>query len=178
VPLSSAVPADDDPVPMSLSERAVWAYLAAVVLTSGAYLALVATRLADQPAEDVVWVGPMLWTIGASVAGSVLLTVVLTVGGTVAATVHRSIAARRAGTRAPVELVEVGTVADARDRDIDLRGSRALVGALGAGSAGALALAMLDADAFWIGNLLFLAGTVGALVEAGTKLRLYRRGFS
>jgi hypothetical protein len=36
---------------------------------------------------------------------------------------------------------------------------------------------MLDAHTFWIGNLLFLAGAVGAIVESIAKIRLYRRGF-
>ena len=45
------------------------------------------------------------------------------------------------------------------------------------GFGGALVLAMLDADTFWIGNLLFLFGTVSAVVEAITKIGLYRRGF-
>jgi hypothetical protein len=76
-----------------------------------------------------------------------------------------------------VPVVEIDTVSDARDKEIDLRGDRALVGVLGAGFAGALVLAMLDADTFWIGNLLFVVGTLGAIVETTTKIRLYRRGF-
>jgi len=40
-----------------------------------------------------------------------------------------------------------------------------------------LVLAMTGADLFWIGNLVFLAGTVGGLVETITKIVAYRRGF-
>lgn len=173
------LPDDDEPVTMTMSERTVWAYLVAVVLTSGVYLVVMATRLADAPAEEISWVVPMLWAIGASVVGSVILTIVLTIAGTILATIGRSIAAARAGDRsrsaAPVVQLETGT--DARDKEIDLVGDRAGVGVLAVGFAGALVLAMVDADTFWIGNLLFVFGTLGAIVETTTKIRLYRRGF-
>jgi hypothetical protein len=165
------LPDDDEPVPMTMSERTVWAYLVTVIVTSGVYLTLMLTRLAGGPVGQIAWVGPMLWTIGASVVG----TVVLTVAGTIAGTITSGRLGLRG--RAPVPVVEIDTVSDARDKDIDLIGDRALVGVLGAGFVGALALAMLDADTFWIGNLLFVVGTIGAIVETTTKIRLYRRGF-
>lgn len=173
------LPGDDEPVAMTMSERSVWAYLVAVVVTSGVYLTLMVARLADGPVDEIAWVGPMLWTIGASVLGSVVLTLALTIAGTISATITRSIASARTGRRgrpaAPV--VEIDAGSDARDKDIDLIGDHALVGVLGAGFVGALVLAMFDADAFWIGNLLFVFGTIGAIVETTIKIRLYRRGF-
>lgn len=69
-----------------------------------------------------------------------------------------------------------GPLSDVRDREIDRRGQRASFGVLGAGFGAALVLAMVDADTFWIGNALFLFGTVGAIVETTTKILLYRRG--
>jgi hypothetical protein len=169
------LPDDDEPVPMTMNERTVWAYLVTVIVTSGVYLTLMLTRLVGGPVGQIAWVGPMLWTIGVSVLG----TVVLTIAGTISGTISRSITSGRLGTRggAPVPVVEIDTVSDARDKDIDLIGDRALVGVLGAGFVGALVLAMLDADTFWIGNLLFVVGTIGAIVETTTKIRLYRRGF-
>ena len=40
-----------------------------------------------------------------------------------------------------------------------------------------LVLAMIGADLFWIGNTVFVPGTVGAILETITKLVAYRRGF-
>jgi hypothetical protein len=177
------LPDDDEPVAMTMNERSVWAYLVAVVVTSGVYLTLMVTRLVDGPVDEISWVGPMLWTIGASVLGSMVLTIVGTIAGTItrsiAGTVARSIASARAGQpgRPAAPVVEIDAGSDARDRDINLIGDHRLIGVLGAGFAGALVLAMLDADTFWIGNLLFVFGTLGAIVETVTKIRLYRRGF-
>lgn len=168
------LPGDDEPARMTGNERTVWAYLVAVLATSGAYLAVMGTRLAHQPAEQISWVVPMLWAIGASVVGSIVVTILLTIAETILATIAR---ARLAGHGAGVPAVEVDMASDARDREIDRRGDHALVAVLGAGSAAALVLTMLDADGFWIGNALFVAGTIGAVVETTTKLRLYRRGF-
>lgn len=173
------LPGDDDPVAMTMTERSIWAYLVTVVVTSGVYLTLMATRLADRPVDEIAWVGPMLWTLGASVLGSVVLTIVFTIAGTVSATIARSITSARAGEggRPAAPVVEIDAGSDARDKDIDRAAEHVLVGVLGAGFVGALVLAMLDADTFWIGNLLFVFGTLGAIVETTTKIRLYRRGF-
>ena len=162
---------DDERVSMTMDERTVWAYLVTVVLTSGVYFTLIVTRLADGPAGEIAWVAPMLWTIGASVLGTVLLTIAGMVAGTITSV------RRGPRGRAPVAVVEIDTVSDARDKDIDQIGDRASFGVLGVGFAGALVLAMMDADTFWIGNLLFVVGTIGAIVETTTKIRLYRRGF-
>lgn len=43
------LPGDDEPVPMTTTERSVWAYLVAVVLTSGAYLTYLGVQLASTP---------------------------------------------------------------------------------------------------------------------------------
>ena len=173
------LPGDDEPVPMTMTERSIWAYLVSVVITSGVYLVIMITRLTDQPVAEISWVGPLLWTLGASVAGSIVLTIVFTIAGTILGTISRSIAAAAAGRpgRAAAPTVEIESGTDARDKEIDLAADHVLVGVLGVGFVGALVLAMLDADTFWIGNLLFVFGTLGAIVETTTKIRLYRRGF-
>lgn len=169
-----SLPDDDERVPMTMNERTVWAYLVTVVLTSGVYFTLMAVRLAGEPAEQIDWVVPMLWAIGASVVCTVLLTILVTITGTVARSVRPTCSGRLGAGGTPVE---VDTATDARDHDIDVLGDRAGLGVLGAGFLGALVLAMIDADTFWIGNLLFAFGSLGAVVESTTKLRMYRRGF-
>ena len=66
---------------------------------------------------------------------------------------------------------------DVRDTEIARYGERASMGVLGFGLGATLVLAMLDLETFWIGNLLFLCGVVGAIVETTSQIRLYRRGF-
>lgn len=160
---------DDQTVPMTMDERTVWAYLLTVVVTSGTYAAVIITRMLNQPIEEISWVTPMLWTIGVSVVGTVLGTIVATVGGAVGQAV-------RVGPRA-AECAFDEPSSDLRDREINRHGQRASAGVLGVGLGAGLVLAMLDADTFWIGNLLFLSGMAGALVETTTKIHLYRRGF-
>ncbi len=156
---------DNEPVRMTVTERTVWASVVTVIVSSGGYLALMVSRLLSRPVAEISWVVPMLWTLGLAVAGTVLLTIVFTV---VAETSRR-------GRRAPARRGEV--TSDVRDQEIGRRGWRASMQVISVGFGSALVLAMLDADTFWIGNLLFLFGTVGAVVEAITKIRLYRRGF-
>jgi hypothetical protein len=156
---------DDEPVRMTVSERTVWAAVVAVIVSSGAYLALMVSRLLSRPVAEISWVVPMLWTMGLAVAGTVLLTIVFTVAAE----------ANRRGGRSPANRGEVAS--DIRDQEISRLGWRASMRVISVGFGGALVLAMFDADTFWIGNLLFLFGTVGAVVEAITKIALYRRGF-
>jgi len=156
---------DSEPVRMTITERAVWASASSVIVTSGAYLVLMVSRLLSRPIAEISWVGPMLWTMGLAVAGAVLLTIVFTVAAE----------AFRRGRGSPASRGEV--TSDVRDQEIGRLGWRASMRVISVGFGAALVLAMLDADTFWIGNLLFLFGTVGAVVEAITKIGLYRRGF-
>ncbi|MHB9859048.1 hypothetical protein [Streptomyces sp. YIM S03343] len=155
----------DEPVRMTVIERTVWASLVTVIVSSGAYLALIVSRLSSRPVAEISWVGPMLWTVGLAVAGTVLLTIVFTVAAE----------ANRRGGCSPASRGEV--TSDVRDQEIGRLGWRASMSVISVGFGGALVLAMLDADTFWIGNLLFLFGTAGAITEAITKIVLYRRGF-
>ena len=162
---AGALRPDDEPVRMTAAERTVWASLVAVVVSSGGYFALLAPRLLSQPVEEISWVAPMLWTMGLAVAGSALLS---TVFATVAAV-------RPAAECSPAARGEV--TSDVRDQEIDRHGAGISLIVISLGAGGALVLAMLDVHTFWVGNLLFLFGTLTAVVEAGTKIRLYRRGF-
>jgi hypothetical protein len=156
---------DNEPVRMTVNERTVWASVVTVIVSSGVYVALMVSRLLSRPIAEISWVGPMLWTMGLAVAGTVLLTIVFTIAAE---------ANRRDGC-SPAGRGEV--TSDVRDQEIGRLGWRASMRVISVGFGGALVLAMLDADTFWIGNLIFLFGTVGAVVEAITKIGLYRGGF-
>ncbi|MCB2412053.1 hypothetical protein LGT39_04220 [Demequina sp. TTPB684] len=157
-------PGDDDPVVMTAEERSVWVYLVVVTITSVTYFAIVIPRAITQPIEDVSWITPMLWTLGFSIVGTIVGSIVGAIGGAV------GLAARGINPEGQLE-------GDLRDKDIKRLGDRRAAATSGAAMFGVLVLAMIGADLFWIGNLVFLAGTVGAYVETLTKIAAYRRGF-
>lgn len=154
---------DDDPIVMTADERSVWVYLAVAVITSTAYLAVVIPRALSQPIEDVSWITPMLWTLGFSVGGTIIGSIVGSIGGAV------GLAIRGIDPKGQLE-------GDMRDEDIKRIGDRRAAWATSGGMFAVLVLAMIGADLFWIGNTVFLAGTVGALLETISKLVAYRRG--
>ena len=155
---------DDDPIVMTAEQRSVWVYLAVVVITSTAYFAVVIPRAVSQPIEDVSWITPMLWTIGFSIVGTIIGSIVGAIGGAVGLAIR--------GIEPKDELE-----GDLRDKDIKRLGDRRAALVSSGAMFAVLVLAMTGADLFWIGNLVFLAGTVGALVETITKIVAYRRGF-
>ncbi len=157
-------PGDDDPVVMTAEERSVWVYLAVVIITSTVYLAVVIPRALSQPIEDVSWITPMLWTLGFSIVGTIVGSIVGAIGGAI------GLAIRGIDPKGQLE-------GDMRDKDIKRLGDRRGAVISGGAMFGVLVLAMIGADLFWIGNLVFLAGTVGAFVETVTKIRAYRAGF-
>ncbi|PKQ19119.1 MAG: hypothetical protein CVT68_00255 [Actinobacteria bacterium HGW-Actinobacteria-8] len=157
-------PGDDDPVVMTAEERSVWVYLAVVTITSVTYFAVIIPRAVSQPIEEVSWITPMLWALGFSIVGTIIGSIVGAIGGAV------SLAARGINPEGQLE-------GDLRDKDIKRLGDRRAAAISGGAMFGVLVLAMVGADLFWIGNLVFLSGTVGAYVETVTKIFAYRRGF-
>ncbi len=155
---------DDDPMVMTAEQRSVWVYLALVVITSTAYFAVVISRAMSQPIEDISWITPMLWALGFSIGGTIIGSIVGAIGGAI------GLAARGIDPKGPLE-------GDQRDKDIKRHGDRRAAAVSAGAMFGVLVLAMIGADLFWIGNLVFLAGTVGGIVETTTKIRAYRGGF-
>lgn len=139
---------------MSYEEKGTWVYLAVSVAGYGVYLSLLLPQLVSGVAvEDVDYVAPMLWTIG---------------GAIVAAIVGRIL----------VEIVfpSESTKGDVRDREIDRLGTRVGGSFVVIGALGALVLSMLEADWFWIANVVYLCFVLSALLESITRLVAYRRG--
>jgi len=155
---------EDERVPMTMDERGVWVYLVAVVVTSGAYLAVMIPRTLSEPIAEISWVTPMLWALGVSVFSTIVGSIVAAIGSAV------TISTR--GDNPKVELAS-----DERDKEIKRYGDRKTYGILGASMFVTLVLAMIGADLFWIANAVFVFGTTGAIVETIVKIRAYRRGF-
>lgn len=158
------LPDDDEPLVMTAEERSVWGYLVGSSVATVVYAAVVIPRALTQPIEEVSWIVPMLWAIGASVVFTIVGTILSAIGSAV------RLAAR--GRNPEFELES-----DVRDKEISSLGNRASATVVGFGIASALVVTMLGLDHFWIGNLLYAAGFLGALAETITKIRLYRRGF-
>lgn len=149
---------------MTAEERSVWVYLAVVCITSTVYFAVVIPRALSQPIAEVSWITPMLWTLGFSIVGTIVGSIVGAIGGAI------GLAARGIDPKGQLE-------GDLRDKDIKRLGDRRGAAISGGALFGVLVLAMIGADLFWIGNLVFVAGTIGAFVETFTKIRAYRAGF-
>ena len=139
---------------MSYEEKGTWVYLVIAVVGYTVYLSLVLPQLAAGVAiGDVDYVPIMLWTIG----GAIVVTIVL---------------------RILVEIVfpSESTKGDVRDKEIDRLGTRVGSSFVVIGALGALILAMLEADWFWIANVIYLCFVLSALLESITRLVAYRRG--
>ncbi|MFE5672998.1 hypothetical protein ACFQ58_15470 [Agromyces sp. NPDC056523] len=139
---------------MSYEEKGTWVYLVIAVVGYTVYLSLVLPQVVGGVAvEDVDYVPVMLWTIG----GAIVATIVL---------------------RILVEIVfpSESTKGDVRDREIDRLGTRVGGSFVVIGALGALVLSMLEADWFWIANVIYLCFVLSALLESITRLVAYRRG--
>lgn len=139
---------------MSYEEKGVWVLLVIAVAGYGVYLGLVLPQLRGGASVDELdWVVPMLWTIGGAIIAGIV-------------------------GRILVEIVSPSdsTRGDVRDKEIDRLGERVGSSFIVIGGVGALALAMLDADAFWIANALYLGFVLSAILSSVTKVIVYRKG--
>ena len=139
---------------MSYEEKGTWVYLVIAVVGYTVYLALVLPQLVGGvPVEDVDYMPVMLWTIGGAIAVTIVLRILV-------------------GIVFPSE----STKGDVRDRDIDRLGTRVGSSFVVIGALGALVLSMLEAEWFWIANVIYLCFVLSALLESITRLVAYRRG--
>ncbi|NJC10467.1 hypothetical protein F4558_000293 [Micromonospora profundi] len=149
----------EDRVAMTFGQRNAWVSAVVMPAASIAYLAVVLPRLGDRPAAEVSWVGPMLWTIGATVVGTIVGTILISIA---AAITNR----------------DVESKGDVRDKQIDRYGDRLAQAITAFGGAVVLALVMFEVDHFWIGNALFVIGAIGATWGAVAKIRAYHGVFN
>jgi hypothetical protein len=92
------------------------------------------------------------------------------VGGAIVVNIVLSIIA---GTFSPAD---AGS-RDERDRQISRLGEYIGQSFLVIGGVGALILAMIDVDQFWIANVIYLAFALSSILGSATKIIAYRRGF-
>ena len=137
---------------MSYEEKAAWVQGIVAVLGYGVYLAIILSRVGGGALVDVPYVDAMLWTIGAAIVAGII-------GG-----IFVGIASRGR------------TQKDQRDRQIYRRGEYAGQSFVVIGALGALILAMIEADWFWIANLVYLCFVLSAILGWIFKSVAYRRG--
>ncbi|MDQ0372831.1 hypothetical protein [Cellulomonas humilata] len=140
---------------MSYEERNVWVMFVVSVLAYAVYVVVVLTRAQDVPLTEVAYVGPLLWSIGGAIVVSILASIAV------------GLANRRDGH-----------MTDQRDKEINRLGERTGQSFVVIGALAAMVLALMEADWFWIANVVYLCFVLSAILSSVTKLVAYRRDFS
>ena len=138
---------------MTYHEKGVWLYLVVALGAYGTYLALVLGQISTVPIAEIDYTPALLWTIGASIVGAIVLRVVVETVG-------------------PSD----GYAADARDRDAKREGDRIGFWPIIAAALGALVLALVQGEYFWIANVVYLGFVASAVLSSIVTIVLYRRG--
>ena len=135
---------------MTYEEKTAWVYGGVAVVAYGVYLSLVLGLAQSGPLPEVAYIAPLLWTIGSSIVATIVATIVI-------------------GAVTP-------RGRDQRDRDIYRFGEYVGNSFVVLGAIGALVLALLSVNPFWIANVIYLGFTLSAIVATVAKLVAYRRG--
>ena len=144
---------------MVYEERNTWASLIASAIAMIIYVVVTLQQADGGPLADVDWVPIMLWTIGGSIVGAIVLSIVW-------------------GIVAGMGDLEGVGKSDQRDRDIARLGSRVGQGFIVAAGLGAIALCAVEADWFWIANTIFFGFALWAFVGGVVSVVAYRRGIA
>lgn len=138
---------------MSLEEKKAWSFLAVAVLAYGVYLMLLLTAAATYSATDIEYAPLMLWTIGGAIVAGIITNIAI-------------------ASTSPSDARQV----DQRDREITRLGEHVGQAFLVIGGVGALVLALVRADYFWIANVVYLGFVLSAVIGSIARLVAYRRG--
>jgi hypothetical protein len=141
---------------MTIGQKRAWTMMVASALAYVVYVVLLITDLQD-PVADTPYIGALLWTVGGSVAATVIAEIAF------AATTRRE---GRAALRT-----------DERDREIDRFGEHVGQAFIVIGAIAALVMAMLQWPYFWIANVIYLGFVLSAVLGSAARLAAYRRSF-
>lgn len=143
---------------MTAQHRSAWIFGLIAVAAYSVYLVLVVTSAGGGPLVDAPYQGPLIGTVvGAIVANIVLSIIVSIIAGTL-------------GSRSSARV-------DVRDVEISQMGERVGSAPLVLGALVALVLALVDADAFWVANVLYLGFVLSAVLGTAGRLSAYSGGF-
>ena len=139
---------------MSPEEKNTWVFLALSIVLPGIYAATVLPQLGAVPVAEIDYAGALLTAIGAAIVIAIVATIMLTIFS---------------GAKPQI--------LDERDRSIAGRGDLVGYYVLSAGIVGVLFLVFARVDPFWIGNGIYVAFIVSAIISSVVKIVAYRRGF-
>ena len=135
---------------MSLEERFTWVQGVISIGGYAVYLVLLLQRSTGELAATP-YVDLMLWTIGGAIVAGIL--------GSILASVTTRNHAK-----------------DARDREIYKRGESVGYAFVTVGAVGAMVLAWMQVDHFWIANAIYLGFVLSGILAFVAKITMYRRG--
>ncbi|MFF1574211.1 hypothetical protein ACFVWR_15825 [Leifsonia sp. NPDC058292] len=138
---------------MPYQEKNAWAFLVIAVVAYAVYVAVVLSRAAGAPLVEVDYAPALLWTVGGAIVAGILAGIIVSIG-----------------SPKPAERT------DRRDKQIAWFGERVGQSFLVIGGVVALLLALVEADYFWIANVVYLAFVLSAVVGSVAKLVAYRVG--
>lgn len=139
---------------MAFEEKSAWLQGMVALLAYTAYAAVILGRSADVPLAEVPYAGPLLISIGAAIAVSIVAHIAIA-----------TIAPEGAGQK------------DQRDREIERFGDHIGQSLVVVGGVAALILALTESAHFWIANALYLGFVLSALLASTARIVAYRHGF-
>ena len=142
---------------MSFQEKIRWVYLGVAAVTNLAYVAIILGRAQGTPITEVSYAWPMIGAIGVTIVATIVVVIVAAIVGF------------GAGERR--------FEADERDAGIHRYGEAIGNTVFSVGILLPLGLTMAEAAHFWIGNAIYLTGTLTSLISAAVKIAAYRRGY-
>lgn len=152
---------------MSYHEKINLAVLITLVLVMVGYAGHLVPQMLSTPAAEIAYKWPMIW---ASVGSMVVMVAgIIAVSAVEAAMTHFS-----DKSLSDKDIEEMMSTEDERDKSIDMLGEYrggqfvSLVVFI------ALILIWVEVDMFWIANMLFVGGWVGALIASSVKMAAYR----
>ena len=142
---------------MVYQERNIWSSLIVSVIGTIVYVVIVLRQADGGPLTDVDWAPIMLWVIGASIVGAIVLSIAWGI---------------LAGMFDPDGVGK----SDQRDRDIAHMSTRVGQAFLIIAGLGVLVLCAFEADWFWIANAMFFGFALSSIVGGVASVVAYRRG--
>ena len=139
---------------MALEEKNAWFMGVIAIVAYGFYIALLFGAAEGGPLYTVNYVPALILTIGAAILANIILNISVSI-----------LSPRNARRK------------DDRDREIYRFGESGGQAFVIAGAVGALILAMIEADHFWIANEIYLAFVLSAVLASVLKIVGYRVGF-
>jgi hypothetical protein len=139
---------------MSFEEKRTWILGLVSIVSYSIYATIILGRAENAPLTHVSYVPTMLWTIGASIAASILLSILVAIAS-------------------PKE----ANKKDPRDREINRLGDTIGLSFVVLGGVAAMGMAMAKMDYFWISNALFLSFSLSSVTGSVAKVVAHRRGF-